>query len=301
MGTGHPRGYPNYTLLEWSILLGLEKLVDVKPPIPPTVIEYRDIVYKTTESRPLKLDIYHPRNLDKPTPVLIFIHGGAWKSGDKSDYLRYLVDFAERGYVTVSLSYRFSQEAVFPAAVKDVKCALKWIRSHAEDYFIDPNQIAVIGGSAGGHLAMMIGYSPETEIFEGNCDCDSISSRVNAVVNLYGAVDLTTDFAIAQQSAKQFIGGEYNDHKEAYQNASPINYITKDDPPTLIFHGTLDTIVPVDQADILTDKLTKVGAPFIYHRLKGWPHTMDAAMSVNQFCQSEMMKFFETYVPLSNE
>jgi len=281
-------------------MLGLEKMAELNPTIPPTLIEYRDIVYKQTESRPLKLDLYRSRQLKKPTPVLVFIHGGAWKSGDKSDYLRYLVDFAERGYITATISYRLSQEAIFPAAIEDVKCAVKWIRAHADDYMIDPDNIAVIGGSAGGHLALMIGYSTEVEEFEGDCECDTVSSKVNAVVNLYGAVDLTTDFATSQNSAKQFMGGDYINNKEAYLKASPINYITNDNPPTLTFHGTLDRIVPIYQADILARELENNEVPFVYHRLKGWPHTMDATVSVNKFCQMEMMKFFKTYVPLPN-
>ncbi len=294
-----PGGYWNFTLLKLAYLIGLVELADTEPDVPPGINEFKDIVYKQVEDRALKLDIYQPMNLLQPAPVLVFIHGGAWKKGDKADYLRYLVDFALRGYVTATISYRFSHEAHFPAAVNDVKCAIRWIRTNAKEYNIDPDKIAVIGGSAGGHLAMMIAYSSDVPEFDEGCDTDSVSSRVQAVVDLYGPSDLTTDFAIAQPSAQKFIGELYENAADKYQKASPLNYITPDDPPTLIFHGTIDDTVPVGQSDILNDKLNDTGVPVEYHRLKGWPHTMDLAGEVNKYCQYYMNAFFEKYVPIS--
>lgn len=293
-----PHGYPNLTLLKIAGAVGLVKVMDLKPEIPADIAEFKDLVYKHTDQRELKLDIYHLKNLEKTAPVLIFIHGGAWKKGDKSDYLVYLLDFARKGYVTATLSYRFSQEAKFPAAVEDVKCAVRWLRTHAAGYHIDPHKMAVIGGSAGGHLAMMIGYSADVKEFDKDCAADSVSSRVQVVVNLYGPTDLTTEFAIKQKSLLEFIGQPYDSAAEIYRQASPLTYITGDDPPTLIFHGTIDDTVPVRQSDILKDALDKAGVANEYHRLKGWPHTMDLAVSVNRYCQYYMNAFFEKYIPI---
>jgi acetyl esterase/lipase len=243
------------------------------------------------------LDIYHLKSLTNPVPVLIFIHGGAWKQGDKQDYLVYLLDFAKRGFVTASVAYRFSQEAPFPAAVRDVKCAIKWIKSHAQDYFINPKKVAVIGGSAGGHLALMIAYSAGETYFMGECPSDSVSSRVQAAVNLYGPVDLTTDFALSNNSVRNFLGAKFAQSPELYLKASPKKFISPDDPPTLIFHGTIDKIVPVSQSDSLKKWLDTSGIQNNYHRLSGWPHTMDAVLSVNKYVQYHMVEFFKKYLP----
>ncbi|NIA30887.1 MAG: alpha/beta hydrolase fold domain-containing protein [Actinobacteria bacterium] len=293
-----PKGYANMTLLKAAYFLHLLKLGERNPAIPAEIIEYKNITYKQTKSRPLKLDIYRLKTLPRPAPLLIFIHGGAWKKGDKSDYLRYLVDFAERGYVTATISYRFSQEAPFPAAVKDVKCAVRWLKAHAREYFINPEKIAVIGGSAGGHLAMMIGYSSDSPEFEDECPgIDStITSRVQAVVNFYGPSNLASAYASKQPNVIKFIGKPVDEAFEEYVKASPITYLTKDDPPTLIFHGTIDELVPVAQSDSLKAALDRVGVAAEYHRLKGWPHTMDLALKVNQYCQYYMNVFFEKYL-----
>lgn len=293
-----PRGYPGNFWIMVALKLKLLKIVDLKPAVPMELNEFKGIEYKRVGDQSLKLDIYQPQNLNRPTPVLIFIHGGAWKGGKRSDYLRYLIDFALRGYVTATVSYRFSQQAKFPAAVQDVKCAVKWIRAHAHEYNIDPAKIAVIGGSAGGHLAMMIGYSSDMPEFDGECEDDSVSSRVQAVVNIYGPANLTTDFAIGKRTVINFVGQTYSQAAELYQKASPITYITADDPPTLIFHGTIDSTVPIEQSDLLKSKLDEIGVPNEYHRLKGWPHIMDAAVSVNKYCQYYMNAFFEKYIPI---
>jgi acetyl esterase/lipase len=283
-------------LIKFAGLLKMEKLVNLKPTVPPEIVEYRDIEYKKIGTRSLKMDIYHSKSLIDSAPILIFIHGGAWKQGNKQDYLVYLIDFAKRGFMTASVAYRFSQEAPFPAAVKDVKCAIKWIKSHSNDYFINSKKVAVIGGSAGGHLALMIAYSTGETYFMGECPADSVRSKVQATVNLYGPVDLTTDFAISKNSVINFLGGNLQQFPELYFKASPKNFISPDDPPTLIFHGTIDKIVPVSQSDSLKKWLDVSGVPNYYHRLSAWPHTTDAVVSVNKYVQHYMTDFFEKYL-----
>jgi len=291
-----PRGYPSFAFIKIAYLLKLIKIVDLQPPVPETLIEYKDIEYKKIGDKSLQLDIYHRKNLDQPAPALIFIHGGGWRTGKRSDYLPYLIDFAEKGYVTVTVSYRLQKQAKFPAAVKDVKCAIKWLRVFARDYFIDPEKIAVIGGSAGGHLALMVGYSANDPYFENECEFDSVNSRVQAVVDLYGPVDLTTEYAKGRFETNDFIGKSFAEAPDLWQKASPINYLSADDPPTLIFQGTLDELVPVSQSDSLKSRLDAWGVENEYHRLKGWPHTMDIAISVNRYCQYYMNAFFEKHL-----
>lgn len=292
-----PEGYSSNTTLKIAYFFGTLDLIEKMPPVPNTIVEYKDLVYKQTNNSLLKLDIYHLKELKEERPVLVFIHGGAWKKGNKKDYRRYLIDFAQKGYVTVTVQYSLSNVAKFPTAVNDVKCAIRWIKTNAKKYLIDPTKIAVIGGSAGGHLAMMIGYSSNSQNFESDCPDSIYTSEVQAVVNIYGPSDLTTEYAREQSSVINFIGKKYDETPEYFTKASPITYITKNDPPTLIFHGTLDELVPVSQSDNLTKQLQKTGVEVEYHKLKGWPHTMDLNKEVNEYCQYYMSRFFRKYIP----
>ncbi|MCF6223222.1 MAG: alpha/beta hydrolase [Flavobacteriaceae bacterium] len=279
-----PDGYFSNFTLKIAYALGRLDLVETEFPLPENITEYKDIVYNTIESTDLKLDIYHKANTDKPMPLLIFIHGGAWKKGDKHDYWPYLIPFAEKGYITATIQYRFSGIAKYPAQLNDVSSAVKWLQDNAEQFHIDPNKIVLIGGSAGGHLAMMAGYT-------------NLSLKIKGVVNLYGPADLTIDYARETPSVIKLIGKSYEEAPELYKQASPISFINKHIPPTLIFQGMLDEIVPYDQSDNLDKKIKEAGAISYYHKLKGWPHTMDASVEVNKYCTYYMYEFFEKYIP----
>ena len=218
-----PRGYMNETFLKIAYGLGLLDLIETDPEVPDNIEAIKDVVYKKVDSINLKLDIYRLKDLTETAPVLVFIHGGAWKSGKRSDYLPYLLDYAEKGYITATISYRLSQVAPFPAAVHDVKCAIRWIKAHAIDYQINPDKMAVIGGSAGGHLAMMAAYSNDN-MFSEECK-DSINTKVKAVVNIYGPTDLTTPYARQHESVEKFMGMTYNEDPQSFVVASPKTYI----------------------------------------------------------------------------
>ncbi|NOY37368.1 MAG: alpha/beta hydrolase [Chlorobi bacterium] len=289
-----PRGYLNETHLKVAYALGFLDLIDTKPTVPEDIDVFKDIVYKQVDTTSLKLDIYKLKNIKTPAPVLIFIHGGGWSKGQRSDYLPYLIDFANKGYITVTVSYRLSGTAHFPAAVEDVKCAVRWIKAHAACYDINPDKVALIGGSAGGHLAMMVGYSGENA-FSRDC-ADTVSAKVQVVVDLYGPVDLTTEYAQNRHECLSFLGKTYREDPDLYAAASPRFHITPGDPPTLIFHGTIDNLVPVSQADSLHKWLDMAGVPNRFYKLKGWPHTMDAAVKVNAFCRYYMDRFFNQYL-----
>jgi len=285
-----PHGYLNTTILKLAYVAHMIKLVDTEPETPPTIMEFRDIVYKEIDGQALKLDIYKQKDLQQAAPLLVFIHGGGWKSGKKEDYRLYTLDFAEKGFVTASISYRLSGIAKYPAAIEDVKCAVRWLRAHADEYGFDSDRIALIGGSAGGHLSLLAGYADE-QAFAAPCDAE-VSSRVQAVVDLYGPVDLTTEWARTHNLTTSFFGMSYEDAPERYRQASPLHWLTSDDPPTLIFQGTIDELVPVSQSDTLHAALDRAGVFNEYHRLKGWPHTMDLSKKVNDYCQYYMERFF---------
>ena len=290
-----PRGFMNETFLKISYGLGMLDLIETEPEVPESIEVFENIEYKFVDSTSLQLDIYRLKNLETPAPVMIFIHGGAWRTGKRSDYKPYLIDYAQKGYVTATVSYRLVKQAIFPAAVQDVNCAVKWIKAHASEYGIDAEKVVLIGGSAGGHLSLMIGYGGAESLFCEDCSLEG-DSRVQAIIDLYGPADLTTPYAISTYQVQEFLNTTYDKNPEIFRVASPNTYITPNDPPTLIFQGTIDSLVPVSQSDSLAQWLEKAGIPHEYHRLKGWPHTMDLSVKVNEYCQFYIDRFLEKHV-----
>lgn len=295
-----PAGYPSLEMIKLAWLTGQLKTVDRELAVPESVTVEKDIEYGRGQDVSLQLDLYSPKEPTKDVPGLIFVHGGGWKKGHRNDYRYYCIKFAEQGYVVATISYRLRDVAPFPAAVEDAKCAVRWMRSNAKKIGVDPDRIAILGGSAGGHLSMMVGYSSDKPELEGNGGHQDVSSRVQAVVNLYGPSDLTTPEASVRESVVEFLDGKsIEESPEVYQLASPSSHISSDDPATLILHGTIDKIVPIAQSDQLDQRLTDSSVPHEYHRLEGWPHTMDVAAPVNEYCFKVMSAFFEKH--LSNE
>jgi len=296
-----PPGYKDENEIMMAILAGkVELLSPLKPiPVPDSVIEIKDIEYGRVGDRPLQLDLYVPKEIKKPVPALIFIHGGGWSSGHRTDYKYYTVRFAARGYVAATVSYRFVQETPFPACVQDVKCAVRWMRANAEQYHVNPDKIAAIGGSAGGHLSLMLGYSAGVPELEGDGGHAEYSSAVQAVVDLYGPYNLTLDLPARDHPLLvNFFGGKrYNEVPDQYALGSPSTHLDESDPPTLVFQGTIDDLVPVEQSDLLVEDLKRLGIPSVYERYDGYPHAMDVAMRVNWRCQWMMLRFFEKYLP----
>ncbi len=167
------------------------------------------------------------------------------------------------GFVAVTVSYRLVPTATFPAQIEDCKAAVRWLRANAEKYHVDPDRIAVAGFSAGAHLACLLGATDKDAGFdavEGNTDQ---SSRVRAVISFAGPTDFTTkDWPpVVEEMIEALVGKSAIDASEARKRASPVTYVTKDDPPFLIFHGTKDELVPVDQARRFAAKLKEAGVP----------------------------------------
>ncbi len=288
-----PPGYRSKATLMAALATKQLPLIKADEPVPADVNEITDIEYGRIGDRALKLDLALPKQVKGPMPGLIFIHGGAWKGGDRKIYHYYTRRFAQKGYAAATISYRLTGEAIYPAAVQDAKCAVRWMRANANEYGIDPNRLVAIGGSAGGHLSMMIGYSDDPQL-EGEGGHQGVSSRVAAVINFYGPVDLTSEEGQKADVVQKFLGGPYNEKQDIYRQASPFTHLDAKDPPTLVIHGTLDDIVSISQADLLVGRLRELKVPHSYARLEGWPHTLDAAEPVNQYCQQLMLQFLET-------
>lgn len=298
-----PPGFADTAAVMQAIGQGTLRLVNVAADVPAGVRVHKDIEYARVGDRPLLLDLYVPAQQTGPLPGLIFIHGGGWKSGHKEDYRIYPQRFAAKGYVAATIEYRLSDEATYPAAVHDAKAAVRWMRTEAETWQVDPERLGVIGASAGAHLAMMVAYSSDVPRLDGPSRHPGVSSRVHAVVNLYGPTDLTSDFVRKNEQAggltRRFLGGSLDDRMELYQEASPVRYVSPDDPPTLILHGTIDDLVPIDQADLLAAKLGEAGVPYVYDRLPGWPHAMDLSQAVNDRCVWFLERFLRRYLQQS--
>ena len=287
-----PKGYPNREAMLAAYALKELKLMNLNPPLPDGVAEHKDIEYGRVGARSLQLDLFTPTNLTHSVPGLIFIHGGGWKGGKRQDYRVYTTHFAKLGYVVATISYRLVPEAPYPACVQDAKNAVRWMRANAAQWHVDPDRIVVIGGSAGGHLSMMVGFSADVPELEGTGGYPGVPSKVSAVVNFYGPADLTTPFATNSGLVKALLGGKtYAEAPELYRQASPLSHLKKGAPPTLTFHGTIDEIVPIDQADSLDARMKSLQLEHEYERLEGWPHTMDASVPVNAYAKARIEDF----------
>ncbi len=252
-----------------------------RAPAPEGVEVLRDVVYGKGGWRDLRLDIYRPKERPaQPMPVLIWIHGGAWRAGNKRSGAGHLVPFAKMGVFCASISYRFTQEAPFPAQIEDCKCAVRYLRAHAEEYGIDPGRIGVWGSSAGGHLVAMLGTTGGVEDLEGTGGWEGHSSTVQAVCDWFGPADLLSmadqpsrmDHNGAASPEGRLVGGVVKDNPEKARRASPVTYIDKDDPPFLIMHGTKDMVVPFAQSEILYEKLEAAGVDATFVPIEGAGH-----------------------------
>ena len=292
-----PVGYHFVAPAYLAIGIGLEELINKTPDIPEEIEEIKNIEYKSIDGKSLQLDIYKPKNIKKSAPLLVFIHGGGWKGGNRSDYLIYLVDFAKRGYITATVSYRLLKDGPYPACVEDISDAVRWFYNHGDKYGYDPDRIALIGGSAGAHLALLAAYGWENpNVNSDSTDVPENSHRIKAVVDIYGPTDLTTEYSRNHPLVTSFITRSFEEAPDLYMEASPIQYLDKNDPPTMILHGTSDDLVPISQSDQLKARLDSLGVPCVYYRVPLWPHTMDIVRRVNDFCQLQMNDFFEKYL-----
>ncbi len=221
-----------------------------------------DVEYGKVGEEKLLLDLASPPKGGQPRPGLIFIHGGGWAGGKKEDFTGLAKDFAAEGFVAVSVNYRLAPKHVFPAQVEDCKCAVRWMRAHAEELGLDPQRIGAIGGSAGGHLALMLGVMDSGDGLEGDGGWGDQSSKVQAVVNYVGPSDLLGPLPeISQGILANFLGGKREEKHDAAVQASPVTYINAGDAPSLSFMGTKDPLVPHDQGVTLTNKLTEAKVP----------------------------------------
>ncbi len=224
----------------------------------------QDVTYCTPDGVPLKMDIYYPETDTGPWPVAMYVHGGGWVSGDKADGagIRDIPALRQAGFLVVAVNYRLAPEHKFPAQIEDVKCAVRYLRAHAARYHLDPQRIAVWGGSAGGHLVALLGTADESAGWDVGEYLDQ-SSRVQAVVDMFGPTDLAAEdfFSMRREHKAQVLFGIPDLSNPAVQQASPIHHVSADDPPFLIIHGAQDDLVPLSQSQAFYKALQAAGVP----------------------------------------
>jgi acetyl esterase/lipase len=264
--------------------------------LPENVVLEADLEYGRAGERSLRLDLLRPKNQgDKVLPVVVAIHGGGWQGGSKEAFRPLAASFAATGnYVAVSVGYRLTGEAIWPAQIHDCK-AIRWLRANAEKYKLDPNRIGATGNSAGGHLVALLGTSGDVKELEGGCGNPGYSSRVSCVVDLCGPSDfahfLEQRGAGGRSAVMKLFGGTPAEHPEAARAASPVTWASADDPPFLIFHGTEDATVPFAQSETLAAALQQAGAPVIFARVEGGGHGL-GGREINERRQN----FFERHL-----
>lgn len=261
----------------------------------PTTVDLTSFAQKVnnlyyTERHPRSIsqtmDLYLPldKSVKPPYPVIIWIHGGSWLYGDKNMDCIACRLFARR-YAVASVNYRFTNEAVFPAQINDMKAAVRFLRANAKRYKLDRNRIGVWGASAGGHLAALLGTSGDVKALEGNLGYKNESSRVQAVVDWCGPTDFNTApvqagpknkfrFEGAGSAVYNLMGGHMD--KASLAAASPVTYASKDDPPFLIMHGDQDDAVPAAQSAQLYEALKRARVDASYQLLTGYGHAFAA-------------------------
>lgn len=240
----------------------------------------RDVVFGDAGSRPLKLDLVLPKTKsDAARPLVVFVHGGGWRSGDKAGGMGRVVPFVATGdYVGASIEYRLSGEATWPAQIHDCKAAIRWLKAHAADYHIDPERIGVWGSSAGGHLVNLLGTTGDVGPLEGACGTPDQTSRVCCVVSFCGPADFLApqrfEGGRSPTAVDLLLGGSAADRRELAREASPITYVSADDPPFLLCHGTADSTVPFEQATVFHESLRKAGVDVTLVKIVGGGHAV---------------------------
>jgi acetyl esterase/lipase len=256
---------------------------------PEKVVVERNVEFRRVAGKRLRLDVYRPASASRRRavahggrrPCILQIHGGAWIIGDKREQgIPLLRHLASRGWVGFNVNYRLSPGATFPDHLVDVKAALAWIRGHADEYDIDPDFVVVTGGSAGGHLAALMGLTANDARYQPGFE--HADTSVQAVVPFYGIYDFTNRNATTAPEFQRWLAEPLvikaflDEEPERFADASPLDHIRPDAPPFLVIHGDKDTLAPVEDArEFVAELATVSSSPVVYVELHGAQHAFD--------------------------
>lgn len=277
----------------------------MKTILPANTVAYGNIPYAADTSRFHLLDIYLPANTSKPLPLVVWIHGGAWMLNDKYADMSYMKNtvkaFSDSGYALASIDYRYSTTAVFPAQIQDCNQAIQFLYDHADKYHIDKNKIALIGFSAGGHLASLLGLSANNNITAFYPGGRKPNFSIKTVLDFYGP----SDFNILAGAPDTSINNERNPvsillgalplkRPDLAKKASPVTYVDKYDPPFLIVQGEKDESVPYTQSVVLQSWLQLAGVKNDLIIVPGAPHY--GPMFDSDAIRSKIFYYLRTYL-----
>lgn len=244
----------------------------------PSIVKTADIPYATVDGETLALDLYMPAGTNKP-PLLVYVHGGAWRSGSKDSVS--LIDLVDHGIAIASVSFRQTTTAPMPAQVHDLKGAVRFLRANADRYGFDPNRIGTTGVSSGAHLAALVGVTNGSDEHEGSTGGNTeVSSDVQAVVSYFGASNLTTilqqstprGISLREPSLELLLNGGPDQNESLARLASPVFHIDSSDPPLYLLHGDLDPQMPVNQTLELYGAAQQAGVPVRLEIVHGAGH-----------------------------
>ncbi len=228
----------------------------------------RDIEFAQVDGHSLKLDLYLPAKPEKPAPLFIYVHGGAWRAGSKENPP--IKAMTEKGFAVASVDYRLTTVAPFPANVHDIKAAIRFLRAKAGEFNCDPKRFAIVGSSAGGHLAALVGVSNGHKELEGKVgEHRGVSSDVQAIVSFFGAANLHTilgqstphGLSVRVPALQLLLGGQPDEKPALTKLASPVAHVDAHAPPLLLIHGDADPQMPIEQSRELQSAYQKAKRP----------------------------------------
>jgi acetyl esterase/lipase len=266
---------------------------------PPADVDFRrDVEYGRFGDETLRLDLSLPKGATGRLPAIVVIHGGAWRAGSLRQLDELTWHLAEQGFVAATVGYRFCPQHHFPAQVQDVKCAVRYLRAHADELHIDAAHMGAIGFSAGAHLALMLGVMDAKDGLDDSGGSPGVSSKVQAVVSYFGPTDLelpATDET--RPLLVDFLGGTLEEARDAYHRASPVNYVDGGDAPMLLFQGTNDPLVPPVHATRMADAMQAAGVAGRVELLVGAGH---GDWTPEEFARTSaaMLAFFREHLGL---
>ena len=244
----------------------------------------------------LKADIFLPPVEEKNRPAVLFIHGGGWIEGDRSQLRGYGILLARLGFVCMCNSYRLSNESIWPAQIQDVNCAIRYLRANATDLGLDPDRIGVSGNSAGGHLSLMAAATNYDQIFEGEGGSNEVSSKIKAVCAIYPPTTIRQlEMLNPLENAFLMLMGK-EAKKEDYDKASPLNYVTEDYPPCMLIHGSTDSVVRLKDSTKFYEKLIEFNRPASLHIFSEEEHAFDGEPDYGRAIADLQALFFLKYL-----
>lgn len=232
-----------------------------------------EVTYKLVNDQPLRADLYLPENPQDRVPAVVFVHGGVWTFGGRKDYRDFGRWMAQQGIAAFCIDMRVPTEDGFDEPISDIKDSVRWLRSNAADYGIDPERIGIFGSSSGAHLASLVAFCGDGEGLGD--DPPGQSSRVDACFLLYGLYDLETPFRESLPWAPAigyFMGGSPDERGNAYDLYSPLTHIDGSEPPSLVMHGDTDILAPVSEAAALVERLKEAGVQATFVEVDGLGH-----------------------------